>query len=212
MRRYLIALVVIALLAGSFFRSAEQSGSKIMNMFGVLAIFLLGILGTMAAIRWQSRTGLKETEAALKSLEPDCVLTDWYSRGGGRPDYLVVGPGGMAAVCVDETPGNWSKKRAAAAVAAARGRAQNTVDWLRDRLGEAAPEVKGPLGDSVHDLPSRPIVVLTRRPATAAYTVAGVTVLNADQLAAHVRSLWERPLLSEQDRIQLTRLLRRLGA
>lgn len=212
MRRYLIALVVISLLAGSFFRAAQQSGSKIMNMFGVLTVFLLGVLGSMAVTRWQSRTGLKETEAALKSLEPECLLTDWLGRGGGRPDYLVVGPGGLAAVCVDETPGNWGARRAAPAVGKARERVRSTIEWVRDRLGEAAPAVQGPLGESVHDLAAKPIVVLTRRKALADYSAEGVTVVNADQLAAAVRAEWGQVLLDDKDRVQLTRLLRRLGA
>lgn len=197
MRRYVIVLAVMALLIGSLFRASEQTGVRLMNMFATLGIFMFGVVGTMALTRWQSREGLKVVEAAVKSLEPGWIITDWALQGGGRPDYLLVGPGGLVAICLDETPQSAWKGRARNNVARARQRAEAAARWLRERLpGEPA------------DLPVAAAVVLTRRRAEAEYSADGVTVMNSDALREHVQSLWQENVLDERTRFQLTRSLR----
>lgn len=198
MRRYLIVLVLMAILIGSLFRASEQTGVRLMNMFATIGIFLFGVVGTLALSRWQTSSGLKEVQAALKSLEPEWVITDWVQQGGGRPDYLLVGPAGVVCVCIDETPqstwGRFARKR----VARGCGRTEAAAVWLRGRLqGTAEPE-----------LPVSAVLVLTRRRTEPEYNAGTTAVLNADQLAEHVRTLSGPVLLDEGSRFKLTRSLR----
>lgn len=197
MRRYVIGLVLTSVLVGSLFKAYTQTGNHWMAMYATIGIVLFGLIGTLGINRLQTRTGLKELEGALKSLEPEAVLTDWALQPGGRPDYLVVGPGGIVAVTLSETAQSARAKRAAHLIARACGKAQDGVRWVRERLEPAAPGV-----------PVAAVLVLTRRRATPAYTTGDVTVLNPEQLAGHIHSLWEQSRLSEADRIKLTRMLR----
>ena len=208
MRRYIITLLLLALIIGSLFKAADQTGVRLMRMFGTIGIFLFGVVGTMALSRWQSQQGLNQTETALKSLEPEAIITDWAFQGKGRPDFLVVGPGGIAAICLDETPQSTAATRAEASVAKNRDRVQESVRFVRDRLLGASAEVKASLGDLMDEVPVAAVLVMTRRRALPEYAAGGVTVINDNQLAEHVRSLWDRELLDERTRIKLTRVLR----
>ena len=196
MRRYVIVLVLMAILVGSLFRASQQTGVRLMNMFATIGIFLFGVVGTLALSRWQSGEGLKEVRAALKSLEPDWVITDWAHQGGGRPDYLLVGPGGIVSVSIDETPQSAWARFARSRVARSRGRAEAAARWLRDRMG-AGPEV-----------PVSTVLVLLRRRAEAGFAAGGVAVLNAEALAGHVRALDDSALPDQRARIRLTRTFR----
>ncbi|HWI61676.1 MAG TPA: hypothetical protein VNT75_07565 [Symbiobacteriaceae bacterium] len=195
MRRYVIVLIVMAILIGSLFRASEQTGVRLMNMFATIGIFLFGVVGTMALSRWQSSAGLKEVQAALKSLEPGWVITDWAHQGGGRPDYLLVGPGGIVSVCLDETPQSTWARFARKRLERSRDRAEATVRWLQERRPEG-------------ETPVSAVLVLTRRRADADSAAGAVPVLNAEQLAEHIRSLGSQELLDERARIALTRTFR----
>jgi hypothetical protein len=194
MRRYIVTLAVMALLIGALFRGADETGVRLLKMFGTIGIFLFGVVGTLALNRWQSGTGRRETEAALKSLEPDWLITDWADEGGARPDYVLVGPAGVVAICLDDTPQSAWARTAAARLGRARERAARAAEWVRGHLAG--------------DLPVMPLVVLTRREAAPTDSADGVTVLNPDRLAAHVRSLSDRTLLDLPARVRLTRTLR----
>lgn len=198
MRRYLIVLVLMAILIGSLFRASEQTGVRLMNMFATIGVFLFGVVGTLALNRWQTSNGLKEVQAAIKSLEPDWVITDWVQQGGGRPDYLLVGPGGVVCICIDETPQSAWTRFARNRVARGRGRAEAAVGWLRSRLQST----------SEMELPVSAVLVLTRRRAESEYSTGATAVLNADQLAEYVRTLGGPVLLDEGTRFKLTRTLR----
>lgn len=197
MRRYVIVLVFMAILIGSLFRASADTGVRLMNMFATIGIFLFGVVGTLALTRWQSQNGVKDVQAALKALEPDWVITDWAGQGGGRPDYLLVGPGGIVCLCVDETPQSTWAMFARKRVARGRERVRSAENWVRDRLGSAqTPPVSAAL-------------LLTRRHADAEYTADGVTVLNPPALTDLVRPMGDAaPLLDQRDRFSLTRKLR----
>lgn len=195
MRRYIITLAIIAFLVGTLFRATEETGVRLMNMFATLGILLFGVIGSMALSRYQSRQGLKEVETALKTLEPDWLITDWALRGGGRPDYVLVGPGGVVAICLDEVAGSAFAWRARGQVAKARERAQAAAGWVRERLS--------PYGEPVQ---VEPVVVLTRRKAVEEYSADGIPVYNPGQVAEQIRSLGGN--LDQPARIKLTRLLR----
>lgn len=195
MRRYVITLAIIAFLVGTLFRATAETGVRLMNMFATLGILMFGLIGSMALSRWQSRQGLKEIETALKALEPDWLITDWALRGGGRPDYVLAGPGGVVAICLDEVAGSAFAWRARGQVAKARERAQAAAGWVRERLS--------PHGDPV---PVEPLVVLTRRKTNEEYSAESIPVYNPEQVAEHIRSLGEH--LDEPARNKLTRLLR----
>ncbi len=198
MRRYVITLLAIAFLVGTLFKAADDTGVRLMKMFGTLGIFLFGVVGTMALTRWQSQSGLKETQEALKQVEPEgFIITDWAQQGAGKPDYVLVGPGGVVAVCLEETPGSTRAKKAAVNVAKGRERAQTAVRWVRDRLNTAG-----------QDLPVSAFLVMTRRKAEETYSAENVAVINPDRLGEHLRSQVSQPLLDEPARIKLTRILR----
>jgi len=198
LRRYVIVLVLMAIMVGSLFRASQQTGARLMNMFATIGIFLFGVVGTLALSRWQSGEGLKEVRAALRSLEPDWLITDWAQQGGGRPDYLLVGPGGIVSVSLDETPQSTWARIARGRVARSRARAEAAARWLRERTGTVA----GP------EIPVSTILVLIRRRAEEGFTAGGVTVLNAETLADYVRALGGQAVLDERARIQLTRAFR----
>lgn len=208
MRPYIIALAIIAVLVGSLFRGTAETGYRLFNMFATMGVFLFGVVGTMALTRWHSRQGHKAIETELKSLEPDWLITDWAYQGGGKPDYLLVGPAGIVAVCVDETPQSSFARFARSKVARSRERTLAAVRWLRDRLTGAAGSSTLPVSQGAPDLPVTPILVMTRRRAEVDYTAEGVMVVNPDQLAAQIRSLGERELLDERARVKLTRAFR----
>lgn len=201
MRRYIIALVIMAILVGSLFRATAQTGVRLMNMFATIGIFLFGVVGSLALTRWQSNAGVKEVQGALKSLEPDWLITDWAFRGGGRPDYLLVGPGGLVAVCLDETPQSTWPFRPHRRLARSRERTEAAVRWLRDQLSGAAPE-------GGVELPVAAVMVMTRRRAEPDAPLGGVTVLNTEHLADHIRTLSSQELLDDRARVQLTRTFR----
>jgi hypothetical protein len=197
MRRYVIVLVFMAILIGSLFRASADTGVRLMNMFATIGIFLFGVVGTLALTRWQSQNGVKDVQAALKALEPEWVITDWAGQGGGRPDYLLVGPSGIVCVCVDETPQSTWARFAQKRVARGRERVLGAERWVRERLGSA------------ETLPVATVLLLTRRRAEAEYTADGVTVLNPLALTDHVRPMGgAEPLLDQRERFDLTRKLR----
>lgn len=208
MRRYVIVLAVMAVLIGSLFKAGAQTGVRLMNMFATLGVFLFGVVGTLALTRWQSSEGTKSVEAQLKALEPDWLITDWAHQGGGKPDYLLVGPAGIVAICVDETPQSSWARFAARKVAQSRERTLAAVRWLRDRLSEGTGGPNPLVAEGTAELSVTPVLVMTRRKAEPEYTAGGVTVVNPDQLGAHIAGLGARELLDERARVKLTRAFR----
>ncbi|MDF2627992.1 MAG: hypothetical protein K0R39_1823 [Symbiobacteriaceae bacterium] len=184
----------MALLIGSLFRASADTGARIMNMFATIGIFLFGVVGTLALTRWQSNNGVKDVHAALKALEPEWVITDWAAQGGGKPDYLLVGPGGIVCVCVDETPQSTWATFARKRIARGRERVQAAERWVQGRLTES--------------LPVSSVLLLTRRRAQEEYTADGVTVLNPPTLGELVAPMGAKLILDQRERFDLTRKLR----
>ncbi len=196
MRWYLVTMLVIAFLVGILFRATEVTGMRIWNMFGTMGIFLFGLVGSLALSRLQQRSGNKNVEAALKALEPEWVITDWQGQPGAKPDYLLVGPTGVVAVCVDQTAQSTFTWLARPAVQRGRRRAELAAQWVRDQLQDPS----GP--------PVRPMLLLSRRRAVEEYSTGGVVLLNPDQLAEYLRSGDQPVLLETSARFKLTRRLR----
>jgi len=197
-RPYLTALLVIAFLVGSLFRASELTGMRIWNMFATFGIFLFGVVGSLALTRLQQRSGIRSVQEALKALEPEWVITDWSHAAAERPDYLLVGPGGILAVCVEDSPRALSAARTRRQVAAAAVRTLRAADWVCRRLAEL---------DAGH-LPVRPVLLLSRLRALPEYSQEGVPVLNPEGLAAFVGALAPAPTVSRPLRYRLTRRLR----
>jgi hypothetical protein len=193
-RRYVVTLLIIAFLVGTLFKATEQTGMRIWNMFATMGIFLFGLVGSLALTRMQRRSGQKSVETALKALEPEWVITDWAGEGGDKPDYLLVGPTGIAVICVDETAGSTFAWRARQLVERSCRRAEQSAEWVRSRLGGEAPVM--------------PVVLLTRRKVEPEYGNDQVAVLNPDQLAEHLRSGDQPALYDQPTRFRLTRLFR----
>lgn len=196
MRGYVITLFLIAFLVGSLFQAAEETGMRIWNMFATMGIFLFGLAGSLAIGRLQAASGLSRAEAALQALEPEWVITDWSGSPGERPDYVLVGPGRVAAVCVDETPGSAPTWWARRLIGRSARRAERAAGWVRRRLGEL------PGGEEV---PVRAYLLLTRRRALSEYSTRRVAVLNPEDLAGHLPAEGELPVPL---RFRFTRLLR----
>lgn len=209
MRRYLWTLAILALLTGSLFRAAAQTGVGLMRMFGTFGIFLFGVVGSSALHRRQSDQGRKETERALKSLEPEFLITDWSFQKDERPDYLLVGSGELVVVSLDSMPQSSWPALARRALSKAEERAKQSVHWLKERLedmtgsvGFHQPPFRG------EEMPVEGILVLTRRQIPPGYSVEGLKVINAERLVDYVRSLQHPQRLDESARVQLTRKLR----
>jgi hypothetical protein len=205
-RAYLIALAVIALLIGSLFQAAEATGVRVMRMFGTMGIAFFGIVATMMIVRWQSRTGLGDVERAIKSLEPEGLITDWAFQGRGRPDYLVVAPAGIIAICLDETAQAVREKKAVHRIGKGRERVKESVRWLRDRMGTGLT-----LGDGVTELKVGAYLVLLRRKARPEDSADDVAVVNPEELAERLAGFRAPAALDQQARIKLTRHFRDTG-
>jgi hypothetical protein len=195
MRRYVITLLILALSIGALFRAGVRTGFHMFEMFGAVGIVMFGLVGTLGINRLQSGTGLKELETALKSLEPEWILTDWAFQGHGKPDFLSVGPIGMLAVFIEEVAQSASDKKVVANLAKGWARAGESITWLKERSGQP-------------DLPVYPVLVLTRRVVTAPETVDGVLLLNPNQLLDYVATLSAHVPMERAARIKLTRTLR----
>lgn len=201
MLRYLVSLGILAVISGSLFRGAHETGVGLLGMFGTLGIFLFGVIGSMAVGRWQQKAGLRAVQEALGSLAPEYLITDWEGQDPTRPDYLVVGPRGLIAICLDHTPQSARPKQAAAALARSRSRALQTLRLLEERLAAAGAGGAGEVSRQAE-------VVLTRRRAEPYGAGDAVAVVNPEQLAAHIRAISQPAALDRRLRIQLTRLLR----
>lgn len=208
MRRYVITMLVVAFLIGSLFKAADETGVRLMKMFGTLGILLFGVVGTLALTRWQSREGLKTLEAALKSLEPEHLITDWAFRGEGRPDYLVVGPAGLFAVCLEDVSQSVGAKRATARIAKGRERTLKATEWLRSHLTEASSVPDQAQGTICTEIAVKPVLVLLRRRLVSECVADGVTVVNAEQLAESIGGAHEQQMLDEAARRKITRWFR----
>ncbi|MBP2018358.1 hypothetical protein J2Z79_001766 [Symbiobacterium terraclitae] len=199
MRGYLIGLLVIAFLVGSLFRATEVTGMRIWNMFATFGIFLFGVVGSLALSRLQQRSGLRSVQEAIKALEPDWVITDWSGQPGGRPDYLLVGPGGLLAICVEHSPRALLGSRTRVRVASAAERARLAADWVREALAVLP---------AAADLPVVPVLLLARMRALPEYQAEGLPVLNPEGLAEYVGSLAPAPTASRPLCYRVTRCLR----
>lgn len=197
MRWYLVTLLIIAFLVGTLFKATEQTGMRIWNMFATMGIFLFGLVGSLALARLQRGSGLKHVQAALKALEPEWVITDWSGQGGEKPDYLLIGPDGITALCIDETAGSTFAWRARQTVERSRRRAERSAQWVSAQLGQTDATA-----------PVKPLVLLSRRKAQPEYSADGIVVLNADQLGDHLRFGGESVLFDQPTRFKLTRLFR----
>lgn len=203
MRRYVVVLVILALATGGLYQAAEATGSGLLTMFATLGLFLIGAVGTLALNRHQAESGVREVQQALKSLEPECFITDWTSDPGERPDYLVVGPAGLHAVCVDDIPQTAKATKALLRIAQSRDRTVAASSWVRRRLIQAADSIEG-----LEGIPVSGVLVLSRRRADEADSTADVAVLNPDALRLHVADQERPELLSKPLRIKLTRYFR----
>lgn len=209
MRKYLITLGIMAVLIGAIWKGGELTGVRQFREAFDAGLLLFAIVGSIAAARWQANAGKKGLETALKSLEPDGILTDWSTQKDDRPDYLIVGPGGLVAVVVDDLAQTAFRATAARKVAAARFKAEDAVRWIRDQLTAKSAAVQGALDGA--PLNVTPVVVLVRRRALPEYTDDGIKVLNPEELAAFVRSTWTVEDLDKPKRVRLTRLFREEG-
>jgi hypothetical protein len=209
MRKYLITLGFMAVLLGAIWKGGELTGIRQFKEAADAGALLFAVVGTIAAARWQANAGKKALEAALKSLEPEGILTDWSAEKDDRPDYLVVGPGGLVAVVVDDLAQSTFKGAAARKVMAARFKAEDAVRWLRDQLTARSAAVQGALDGATLNV--TPVVVLLRRRALPEYSADGVKVINPEGLADFVRSTWTESLLDKPARVRVTRLFREEG-
>lgn len=198
-RGYLITLLLIAFMVGSLFRAAEVTGMRIWNMFATFGIFLFGVAGSLAIARLQQNSGQRGVEESLKGLEPEWIITDWSAAPGERPDYLLVGPAGLLAVCVEHSPGPARSARARRRLSVAADRARQCAGWVRAELS-GWPDAA--------DLPVVPLVLLSRMRAPEDQQEDGVPVLNPEALAGFVETLSPGPAVSRPLRYRITRLLR----
>ncbi|BDG62106.1 hypothetical protein [Caldinitratiruptor microaerophilus] len=198
MRWGTVALLAGALAAGALLRAATAGATPMARMAATIGLFVLGLAGSIVLARSQFHAGRRRLERVLVGLGPAFVITDW---AGGRPapeapDYVVVGPAGILAIVLDDSPaGRWAARR----LGRARERAQHAAAWVAAVARGELPE-----GAVVE-----PVVALTRRPASPADRQGAVTVLEPEEAGAYVRRFEEPERLAADQRIRVTRRLRR---
>ncbi|MCG0238253.1 MAG: hypothetical protein L6E13_03005 [Firmicutes bacterium] len=201
MTRYWIVMAILALAVGGLFQAVARYQIPLLKMAGMIGLLLMGVVGSLAVSRQQTDRGRRRVEAALKALEPDFIITDWAEGRGpaAAPEYLVVGPGGLAAVVLDPMPQSTWRRRVPKRLAAARDRARAAAEWVVATGRAAGVTVPPPL----------PVVVLTRRLVEPGEEEqGGVLVLNPEHLGDRLRQLGSPERLDAQERVRITRRLR----
>lgn len=204
MTRIMVLTALVAFVVGALFKAHAIFGFKYLNMAGMIGLVIVGAGGTMALTRWQAAVGRRAVEIALISLGPGYIITDWAEGRGprGAPDYVVIGPGAIAAITLETVGGTALRRLARNRIATASQKATVAATWVKDRLGETG------IGDSV---PIVPVVVLTRRRATPPDTASGAVVASPHMLRGELDFLAVPERLDESERVKLTRTLRRHG-
>lgn len=202
MTRYYVVLAVLALAVGALLQAFSRSHAPLQEMAVTIGVLLIGVVGSLAVSRFQTDRGRERVEQALKDLGPEFIITDWAEGRGpaAAPDYLVVAPAGVAAVVTDPMPQSTWRRLVPRRLAQARARGVARAAWA----AEAAAGLS---------LPALvPVVVLTRRVVSPDDEVAGeVAVVNAEQLADQLRQLAAPERLTQEERLRITRHLRRVA-
>lgn len=198
MRRGTVALLAGALAAGALLRAATAAPTPMVRMAATIGLFVLGLAGSIVLARSQFHGGRRRLERALVGLGPAFVITDW-ARGRPvpeAPDYVVVAPAGVLAIVLDDSaPGRWAARR----LGRARERAEQAAAWVAATIGGDLPE--GAIIERA--------IALTRRSALPADRGGAVAVLEPDEAGAYARRLEEPERLDADQRIRVTRRLRR---
>jgi hypothetical protein len=195
MKRYWIVAGVLAVVSGALFRGAAVTGNPFFEMGATIGLVLVGATAIGGVVRWQSSQGHKEVESALLSLGDSFIITDWASAKGPVPEYLLVAPAGIVCVLTDDMADGLPDTRAQQRLAAAAQRCRTAVQWVQEHAGLEP------------DIPVQSVLVLTRRKADNV-AAEGISVLNPEHLAGHLKR-YETPVrLDRAAQIKLTRKLR----
>lgn len=207
MKGYLLALALLAVAAGAFFRVADSSGVSRFREWAWISLLVFGLLGNAAIARWQRADARKRLWDAFAEIGPGFSVVQPGVPGPPGEDateYVVIAPGGVIAMVLEEasnlTRAGTARRRAAAAAASA-------AEVLRVVVG-AAPA--GALGEARQEA----VVVFTRRRISDLGSLdraaEAVRVLNPDLLAEYLRG-WRAPeRLPQAERLELRRRVQSL--
>lgn len=204
MRAYLVIMGCIAVVSAAMFGLANRWGARIYNMwawFGVAAFF---VVGAVAVADWQAAEAYRRLKETLKRLEPRVIITDLSERKRpGRkaaaqaapPDLVLVAPGGVAAVVLDDLPDHASEQRAHRQLKVEAERARAGAEWLRGKQGEARPPVVA-------------VLVMMRRLSSRDDVPPGVALVNPEVIPAWLEATLPGTVLNREQQVRLTQLYR----
>jgi len=198
---YLVTLACLAVFGAALFGLANRWGIPILNMFGTMDVAIFFIVAAMAVGAWQALDAYRRLKRALKQLEPRVVISDLshhkVAKGAevAPPDLVVVTPGGVAALMIDDIPDNASANRARRHLAQRAARARAGVEWLRRRSGQSLP-------------PTAAALVLLRRQSGRDEAPPGVTLVNPEALPAWLEATLPGQSLNRESQVRLTHLYR----
>lgn len=202
MTGYLVTLGCLAMFGAALFGLASRWGLPILNMFGTMAVAIFFIVAAMAVAAWQSLDAFRRLKTALKQMEPRVLISDLSHHKVPKgtqdpvpPDLVLVGPGGVAAVMVDDTPDNASVAAARKRLARRAARVRAGVEWLRRRSGENPP-------------PMAAALVLLRRQSGRDEAPAGVSLVNPEVISAWLEATLPGNVLNRETQVRLTQLYR----
>lgn len=201
MTRYLVVLACLAVFGAALFGLAGRWGLPILNMFATMVVAIFFIVAAIALGAWQALEAYRRLKAALKKLEPNILISDLshhkVPKGAevAPPDLVLVTPGGVAAVMVDDLPDNASQNRARRQLARRGARARAGVEWIRRRSGDKA-------------LPVAAVLVLLRRLSGRDEAPPGVNLVNPEVIPAWLEATLPGTILNREAQVRLTQLYR----
>lgn len=195
MARYWIVAAVLAVISGALFKGAAYTGNPFFEMGATIGLVLVGATAIGGVVRWQGNQGRHGVEDALLTLGDSFLITDWVPAKSPFPDYLIVAPGAVVAVVLDDMADALNETRAQAKLSQAHTRCQKAVQWVEEHADHEA------------EVPVLPVLVLTRRKAED-MAVEGLAIVNPEHLSGHLKQYEALERLKRADQVKLTRKLR----
>lgn len=200
MTRYVAILGCLILATAALFSLGGRTGVHWYYMYGSIGIVVCGVVAAMALAAWQVLDGFRRLKDGLKALGPAVLVTEFNRRKAGKgevapPDLVVVTPGGVAVLVIDDVPDNLINSAARKRLQASAVRAQAGAEWVQQRHG----------GQSV---PMATGLLLLRRLQGRDPAPPGVALVNPENLPAWLAYVLPGGHLEREQQVRLTQTYR----